>query len=586
MSDWLITNKDHIEKNGLELFCKKKQFKLYHKGSGIDSFNINGDKVTILIDGYVLPRINNKNDLSGSTYSVLIKELYLKYNLDFVNYIKGNFIIIVLKGPEFHIFTDRIGIRKFFYYSKGGIFIISNRFKLLSKNTNCEVDYENLAIYSLMNHFIDGLTFVKDIFYSHPSSKIYFNGALNFDSYWKCEELLNLEINQVSYDDFAEKFIRIIKSYIDYLNPDKISLTLTGGLDSRAILVALLHLGVKPELFTYGNPYSGDVIIAKKIAKACGLNHKNYYLKPSDKWFSKLADNIIDLDNSIIHFHRAHRLFAVENPDSVEPDNEILFGGYMGGELLRSFSSDGIIVSDFTKNLLKSNLKVKQLVKNNLKRNLIKTENLNVNKIVNILLSQKYSTNDQRRNRFFATLLLLAGNHHAQDLNLFSFYKKYPIPIYLDIDFLEFIFASKFNFFYSNFSPHNYIKRIKSHELYCYLIFKLSPILAKIPLSKQGYYKPVEMIKDKSLIFFSKRFLRKYFSRQKYAINFPLGTWMGEYVGIQLEVLQNSEIMSDFINIEDLLKLFRVNDHKNYEKYWRKFTNPIFFSKLFNFYLK
>ncbi|UCH92178.1 MAG: hypothetical protein JSV88_18020 [Candidatus Aminicenantes bacterium] len=585
MSEWLITN-NHIEITGLEPIFNNKLFKLYHKGKGIYSFDIAGVKISIIIDGYVLPQLDYADELSRYTPGALIKELYIKYHLRFINYIKGNFIIIIVKDDEFYIFNDRIGIRKFFYYVKDSNFIFSNRFKLLSSNINREVDCENLAIYSLMNQFIDGLTFLKDVFYSRPSSRICFDGDITFDSYWNCEELLNQKNKKVSYENFSEKFIRIIKSYINYLDPDEISLTLTGGLDSRTILAALLHLGVKPSTFTYGDPYSGDGITAKKVAQACGLDHKNYFVKPSVKWFSGLADKIIDKGNSIAHIHRAHRLFAVENPNSKKTDNEILFCGYMGGELLRNFCYDGIVISDFTKGWINEKLKRKELIINYLEKCFLNLDNVDINRITKILSRQKFSGVGRRMNEFFLTFLISADNHHAQDLNLFSNYKKYPVPIYLDFDFLELIFGSKFNFFYSKSSHHNYINRINSHELYCHLIYQLFPRLASIPLAKIGYYTPKELVEDNRSIFLGKRVVRRIFANQKYPVNFSLDEWMKIYVGNQLEIMQNSEIISNIINIKDLIKQFNNNNHRTYEKYWRKFTNPIFFSKLINYYLK
>ncbi|MCK5059331.1 MAG: hypothetical protein KAT34_21965 [Candidatus Aminicenantes bacterium] len=586
MCEWLITNNEHVEITGLELFFKSKQFKVYHKGEGIFSYAIDSDQVSIIIDGCVLPRIDYANEFSGYTPGSLIKELYLRYHLELINYIKGNFVVIIIKGDEFYIFNDRIGIRKFFYFIKGGSFIFSNHFKLLPGKIDRKIDCESLAIYSLMNHFIDGMTFLKDVFYSKPASKISFNGRITFDSYWNCEELLKRKIEEISYEHFSEKFIGIIKSYIDYLNPGKISLTLTGGLDSRTILAALLHLGVKPGTFTYGNPFSEDVITAKKVAQACGLDHKNYYVKPSVEWFSDLADDIVNKGNSIIHIHRAHRLFAVANPGSSEPDDEILFTGHMGGELIRNFFYDGIIISGFIEDWIKKKSRGKKLIISYLEKNFIKVDNIDIDRLIKILLNQKFSYAELKMNEFYLTFLILAGNYHAQGPNLFGYYKKYPVPIYIDIDFLELIFGSNYNFMSANNRPGSYIKRIKNHELYCFLINRLSPKLANIPLAKRGYYTPKEFVEDNSFSFLAKRVVRKKFAGHKYPVNFSLDDWMKNYVGSQLKILRNSEIINNFINVEDILNRFNNNKHRTYEKYWRKFTNPIFFYKLFDFYLK
>ena len=174
---------------------------------------------------------------------------------------------------------------------------------------------------------------------------------------------------------------------------------------------------------------------------------------------------------------------------------------------------------------------------------------------------------------------------HAQDINLFRYYKRYPLPVYLDIDFLQLIFASGYNFMYQKGLLGSYRRRIKGHELYCRLIHRLSPLLTTVPLNKRGYYTPKEAVKDPRWVFLGKRLFREMTARQKYPVNFSLDDWMKQYADIQLEILRGSGLIRNFINVEALIKQFNNNNHKTYEKYWRKFTNPIFFGKLFDFYL-
>ena len=51
----------------------------------------------------------------------------------------------------------------------------------------------------------------------------------------------------------------------------KIGCTITGGVDSRAVLANLISLGVKPQLAITGHESQADVVIAKEIAKETGL---------------------------------------------------------------------------------------------------------------------------------------------------------------------------------------------------------------------------------------------------------------------------------------------------------------------------
>ena len=68
---------------------------------------------------------------------------------------------------------------------------------------------------------------------------------------------------KISLDEIAESLLDIVKGNINGLF-DKISITLTGGMDSRIILACLLKLGIKPVCLTYGNSLAKDVLILQK----------------------------------------------------------------------------------------------------------------------------------------------------------------------------------------------------------------------------------------------------------------------------------------------------------------------------------
>lgn len=71
--------------------------------------------------------------------------------------------------------------------------------------------------------------------------------------------------------------------------PDRPLLALTAGLDSRALLAALLHLERRPVLWTAGPPESTDVQVAAAIARDTGLEHHTVTLDPRD-WPRRAAD--------------------------------------------------------------------------------------------------------------------------------------------------------------------------------------------------------------------------------------------------------------------------------------------------------
>ena len=577
---WVITNKKEISFNDLELLEKNNNFQFYSKNSSISSFPYNNENVFILVDGFILPRVDYFDEYSKFKMEELVFKLYKEHNIEFIKYIKGNFVLILIIGEKFYIFTDRIGVKKFFYFNKNNEFIFTNQLKLITDNIDTELCAENIAINSLMNHYIDGQTFLRDISYSKPASEVEFNKDVKFNSYWDCEKLLNLKVKDISFEQFAFEFRTIVKAYIDYLKPKEVSLTLTGGLDNRVTLATLLNIGIKPSAFTYGDPLSADIVFAKKVAKSCNLKYKSYYKEPTPDWFSELADEIIDKGNSIINIHRAHRLDAIKKKVIDFPNTEMVFGGYMGGETIRCFYYDNLIISEFVKRWWNEKGDKNSLIEEILDKNFIKKSNLDLDNILEILKNQRYFGKDIKRNQFFITYLLSAGLHHSQDPNLFNYYIKYPVPIYIDIDFLNLAFNSKYNFLHK--SDHSISDRIKSHGLYCNLISILAPQLLDIPFAKRGFYSTREYLDNSFLILTIKRMIRYYF-KKKYPVNFSLDKWMYEYVKNKL-FIREFEVIYNIHNIDLIREKFNSNTHKKNEAYWQKYTTPITLSLLCNYY--
>ncbi len=92
-------------------------------------------------------------------------------------------------------------------------------------------------------------------------------------NYWKYETLINQPKKNISHQQFADSIKTITSQYLGYLKPEKNTISLTGGKDSRTILSALLSLGDKPFSFTYGNKNTSDSYFAKKIADGLVCNY-------------------------------------------------------------------------------------------------------------------------------------------------------------------------------------------------------------------------------------------------------------------------------------------------------------------------
>jgi asparagine synthetase B (glutamine-hydrolysing) len=92
------------------------------------------------------------------------------------------------------------------------------------------------------------------------------------------------------------------RAYIDHLREcisllteeafsgSRSALPLTGGLDSR-LLAAALPSRVRPATFTFGGSEDHDVRAARRIAVACGLDHRSFPLDPN--YLARFADETV-----------------------------------------------------------------------------------------------------------------------------------------------------------------------------------------------------------------------------------------------------------------------------------------------------
>lgn len=242
--NWYIRNNPQYKKNN----------NCFYLTNLVNHFNNNVNPF-IYIEGYVIPRITYFEEYKELSKEDLVITMFNKYGLDFIKYVKGVFIIVFLFKDYFYIFNDRHSVKKCFIYSKNNDFFISNSLTSLSENFDLKIDNENAAIFSLISHFIDGSTLFKNVSASRPAELIKFEDCkIEISSYWSPVELLkSRKIIKTSLDFYAEKWKKIITNYVTYLKPKGISITTTGGNDSRMVLAALLSEKIRFHSFTFGD---------------------------------------------------------------------------------------------------------------------------------------------------------------------------------------------------------------------------------------------------------------------------------------------------------------------------------------------
>jgi len=559
---WLFTNLNLQEKLGIPKYNTNK-------------FSVYGDFICELEPetntywyyyGYLLFR--NGLDPKGNSIKDKINNAII-HKQDLKKIIKGNFIFIKFNKNSFEIIGDRFGIQKWFIWQDGDKFIISDRLSTIKEILRPEIYPEAMALYSITYHWTSELTIFKSITHNGPSHFVsYYDGLLTLSNYWNPLELLNLKREDVNIKDI----VNILSEHIEQLLINyngKISLSLTGGADSRNILAILLKNRIKPHLYTYGNPESADCVRAANIAKGLNLPHSIYNIQMTSNIFKDYSRKIIQLGQSLTSIHRAHRIMSVEREADYA---DIMFLGILGGEFVKGVSEEDYIVPSIVfKNWDTYRLNT-DIIHYWIENKNISELAINNEILINYLNSEPYFQGNIIQRKMAALSYITAHLHDAQDIILYQYPMKYVFTPFLDIDYLELLFSSPFSFNNKEIIS-NKLKRRVQNPIYCSNFIKEAyPPLGSYKYS--GEHKPNEVLFNPYYAAFIKGIRQKF--HKKYPPNFPLGDWMVEFVKEELPKCLDYKLINNTFNINVLYNYINSQAIIPKEAFWLKYTNPIF----------
>lgn len=488
---------------------------------------------------------------------------------DIKNIIKGNFVFVRFTERTFEVIGDRFGIQKWFIWQNDkGSFIISDSLSTIRDIIKPDVYPEAMALYSLTYHWTSELTIFRSILHNGPSNYInYNNGLIETLKYWNPIQLLYCSRKDITIKDIVNVLSEHIIQLLNIYN-GKISLSLTGGADTRNILALLLKNGINPHLYTYGNPQSNDCVKAVNIAKGMRLQHSIYNIQMNSDIFRNYSQKIIKWGNSLTSIHRAHRIMAVERESDYA---DIMFLGTLGGEFVKGVSEDDYIVpSIVTQNWntlkLENDIIQKWLDKKKIKESAISKEIL-----INFLNLEPYFQGNIIKRKIASLTHITAHLHDAQDIILYQYPMKYVFTPFLDIDYLEMLFSSSFSFNNKEKIP-NKIRRRVVNPIYCSNFIKE----AYLPLGSYKYsgeHKPNEVLFNPYYAAIIKGIRQKL--HKPYPPNFPLDKWMLEFVKEELPKCFNYTSIKNTFNIKMLTNYLNSNMIIPKESFWLQFTNPI-----------
>lgn len=488
------------------------------------------------------------------------------------NWIKessGCFVLIQLLSDSFKIYSDAFGIKKFFYWHQQDKFIITNDMGVLANLVKLKPSLVNIARYAIHYHFTGGTTVFDGVYHNTPAQLINFTDeGLHFDKYWEPNKLLFKERKDVSVEQISFSLSQAVDQGLNLIGEERISLSLTGGADTRNLLALFLSKGLKPHLYTYGNPQSVDCVRSISIAKKLNLEHTVHDIQMTSELFEEYARKIVRDSGGMASLHRVHRLIAVEREREFA---DYMFLGTMGGEFVRGVSEDNYIIPNNVYENWNNPFLSQEKLQEYLQEKSIKNDNINFKQLLDDVNQEPFMQGNETMRKHNALSFITAHLHDAQDLNLYGGVMKQVLTPFLDMSYLKLLFSSPFSFNNKEKIPNKFLRRLENPIYAANFLNVTYPPLMQFQYS--GSHKPSEVLFNKYYAGLIKTIRQKI--GKTYPHNFPLGKWMVEFVEKNLPKCQDYPVLNSIFNIPQLLDELERAKHQTVEAYWLKFTNPI-----------
>ena len=250
---------------------------------------------------------------------------------DFLRRVDGYFAAVVFdqNRRQVKLLTDRFGFGQIFYANRGENFIWASEYKAFSAVPGFRVCVDRQSVDDFMKYGVlcDDRTWLEGVYLLDQASVLTYDmasGAVSVERYWSPDEIRPLagKINLTElYGEWGRLFRQSVAERTTYSDTVSTGLTLSGGLDSRAILAAMPEPpdGSKINAVTYGPSGCNDVRFAAMAAEARGGVRHHIFPVEADGWLERAflgiwaTDGGLDLSSQLGfgHFDAFAELFGV-----------------------------------------------------------------------------------------------------------------------------------------------------------------------------------------------------------------------------------------------------------------------------------
>lgn len=256
--------------------------------------------------------------------------------------LNGIFQGLLLDGREGSatLFNDRYGMHRLYVHEgKDAFYFAAEAKAILAVCPELRsVDPHGMAELITCGCVLENRSIFRGVEVLPPGSAWSFrNGVLAAkDSYFRPAEWENQGAlgEEEYYRQLREVFARVVPRH--FSGPNPVSMSLTGGLDSRMIMAWAKAPAGALKCFSFGGIYRDcqDVVVARRVARACGQPHEVIQLGSEFLGnFAHYAERSVYLTDGCVDISRTPDLYINEKARTIAP---VRMTGNYGGEVLRA----------------------------------------------------------------------------------------------------------------------------------------------------------------------------------------------------------------------------------------------------------
>jgi len=261
------------------------------------------------------------NNPGSSTDAEYVLSLFLKHGEACASALNGVFHFVVHDGESgrIRLYADKFGLSPLYYsvLPDGIVFAGSVRAILEEPSVSRRWDCRSFGDFFHFGQILGDKTLFESVSLAPPGSVVVYDpdrGEGRVEPYWELDGLFaeNGRYDAaVSVDDVVSSLLRSIEARSQSL--DMLGLSLSGGLDSRAVLAGLGGKARGLSTYTLGVPGCADQKLAARMSEAAGTRHEFVPLEQGYlEDFQSLAQRMIFLSDGMYHPHESTEMLALD----------------------------------------------------------------------------------------------------------------------------------------------------------------------------------------------------------------------------------------------------------------------------------